>query len=210
MIGLARTTGTGWLRHQQQLAEARGGNDELRLSVDLAQGPVLGGLAPAFEQRLSARLGQGRQPALIGRQRQGFGQVIGQQMVEGVRSVVAAEEALGRFDQLALVGCGHLVTGLLQRGGQMRQAAWHVEIGGGDIPFAIGMVPEHHGQALFGWGQPTQPRQTVDLGQQRVELLRDRNRFAILDGGNHQRIGHAPAFRHRQQGGGGARRDAAA
>ena len=91
VIGLARTTGTGWLRHQQQLAEARGGNDELRLPVDFAQGPVLGGFAPAFEQRLSARLGQSRQPALVGRQRQGFGQVVGQQLVERVRSVVAAE-----------------------------------------------------------------------------------------------------------------------
>ena len=128
------------------------------------------------------------------------------QRVQGLRPVVAAEQALGGIDQRAFVARRNPVAGRPQRFAETGQAGRYIEMRGGDVLLALRVVPEHQRQVLVRRRQATQAQQPVELVQQGLGLPGHQLRLAVLQGADHQRIAHSPGFRHAEEGRRGTRR----
>ncbi len=206
VVGLARTAGTRRLRQQQQITQARRREHEASLAVDIAQGPMSTRVAPARAHLLAQIRRQRLEPVQVGVQRQARGEAVAIQRVQGLRPVVAAEQALGGIDQRAFVARRNPVAGRPQRFAETGQAGRYIEMRGGDVLLALRVVPEHQRQVLVRRRQATQAQQPVELVQQGLGLPGHQLRLAVLQGADHQRIAHSPGFRHAEEGRRGTRR----
>lgn len=206
VVGLARTAGARRLRQQQQITQARRREHEASLAVDIAQGPMSTRVAPARADLLAQVRRQRLEPVQVGVQRQARGEAVAIQRVQGLRPVVAAEQALGGIDQRAFVARRNPVAGRPQRLAETGQAGRYVEMRGGDVLLAFRVVPEHQRQVLVRRRQATQAQQSVELVQQGLGLPGHQLRLAVLQGADHQRIAQSPGFRHAEEGRRGTRR----
>ena len=209
VTGLAPPRATRRLRQQCEMPQCQPRNHQHRRAVDDAHRRTVGRRAMTLQHRLAPLGRQRLQPVLVGRQRHRAGQSTRPQRIERVRAVQRGEHRLRVGDQAGLVRGVDRIAVCAQGIGDRDDAARHVEMRGRQIGLAARVVPEHQGQLPVGRSLVPQCGEAGELGGQQIDLLGNRDLRALRHRADHQRIGRAPGFGHREEGRHQRHRDAA-